>query len=218
MSDDDADPREWIGWTSLSVLGLAIGVIVAFAAAFFFSTGWAHRGQGDMRWQTECMSNLVELAKQYGRARDDGRLDPTLHGSAQILSWFDGKGLPSGSEKWLLCPADGFVFTPVTDADLQAFHPAGADALRAARGLGSYAVRDFERFTVDPASTEKQPILCDRQGADGRTNHHRDSIVIAFDSGDVQKYPREQLGLGPDDPIVVGPDSPTPLLRVFERP
>lgn len=217
MSDEDADPREWIGWVSLSVLGLAIGVIGTIVA-LALATGWGHRGQGDMAWQTECMSNLVELAKEYGRARDGGRLDPTLHGSAQILSWFDGTGLPRESEKSLLCPADAGVFIPVTDADLRAFHPAGADALRAARGLGSYAVRDFERFPIDPSSTEKQPILCDRQGADGRTPHHRDSIVIAFDSGDVQKYSREHLGLGPDDPIVVGPESKSPLLRVFERP
>ena len=216
MSDDDADPREWIGWTSLSVLGLAIGVIAVIV--FWLSTGWAHRGQGEMRRKTECMSNLAELAKTYGRARDAGRIDPTLHGSAQILSWFGERGLPSGSEKWLLCPSDQEVFIPVTDADLRAFHPADANALRVTRGLGSYAVRDFERFPIDPASTERQPILCDRQGSDSRTDHHLEAIVIAFESGDVQKYWREQLGLGPDDPIVVGPDSPSPLLRVFEKP
>jgi hypothetical protein len=167
---------------------------------------------------TDCASNLSKLAASYVGARQRGRIDPTLHGSAQTLSWLGEDGLRQGDERVLTCPGDQGVLLPVTDDERRAFHPADAAALRAARGLGSYAVRDFERCPIDPASTEKQPILCDRQGADGLTPHHKNAIFIAFANGDVQKFRRAELGIAPDEPIVVGPDSPCALLRVFERP
>lgn len=202
-----------------AALVVAVAVLAAFVpiAVVAGRAAWAHRGQRDIRRQVDCAGNLDELVRAYVQRRDGGRLDPTLHGSAQILSWFGEHGRPSGEETIILCPADPDVLDPGADDDRRA-DQARAERVPVARGLGSYAVRDFERFPVDRASTEQQPILCDRQGDDGSTPHHKNSIVIAFDSGKVQMYSREQLGLGPDDPIVVGPDSPTPLLRVFERP
>jgi hypothetical protein len=205
--------RTWLLWA----VALAAAVILFFVAVGLW-VGRGHRGQRAVLRQVECMSNLSKLTECYARTAGAGRLDPSLHGSAQLLSWFGPNELRLLDERTLVCPGDEAVVVPEDDAARRAFHPDDAAALRAARGLGSYAVRDFERFPVDPASKEKQPILCDRQGADGRTPHHRDCIVVAFADGDVQKMTEEGLGIAPDEPIVVGPDSPTPLLRVFERP
>jgi hypothetical protein len=79
-------------------------------------------------------------------------------------------------------------------------------------------VRDFEKYPIDTEAKMLQAILCDRQGADGRSNHHRHSIVVAFDNGEARTMTNEELGIPDGDPIVIGPDSPSPLLRVFERP
>jgi hypothetical protein len=165
---------------------------------------------------TLCTTHLSELAKRYFEAACRGRIDRTLHGSAQILSWFGEDGPASGRESVFFCPGDRDAAPPETDEERSAYHPADTAVLRAARGLGSYAVRDFERCPIEDCA--KNPILCDRQGAGGRTMHHDDVIVIAFDMGDAQTFTREQLGIAPGEPIVVGPDSPCPFLRVFERP
>ena len=161
-----------------------------------------------------CMNNLSQLGQIFLMDVQDKRLDPTLHGSAQILSW---GGVRHGDERVYFCPEDDRA-VPETPEERRAFHPADAAALRRAVGLGSYAVRDFERFPLDPKSTEKQIILCDRLGDDGRAVRHEDVIIAVFADGDAQKLTRDDLGIGPDDPIVVGPESPSPVLRVMERP
>jgi hypothetical protein len=197
-------------WREWAVVWFVI-VAVMTGAAWFLPRGVSYP-------QLTCMSNASELTHCYILARREQRFDATLHGSAQILSWLGKDGMRFGQERVFFCPGDDDAEPPETDDERRAFHPADAAALRAARGLGSYAVRDFERCPIDPASTEKQPILCDREGADGRTPHHENVIVVTFAEGDVQKFTREQLGIAPSEPIVVGPDSPSPLLRVFERP
>jgi hypothetical protein len=203
--------------SALSWLPWAVAIVVCAVAGFIGATfllTCIDRFEGPRR-ATECMSNQSQLAQGYQLAIQEKRFDPTLHGSAQILSWLPT--LRKGEEIVVLCPGDE-IPPPETGEETRPYHPVGADALRGARGLGSYAVRDFEKFPIDPNSTEKQAILCDRQGADGRTNHHKGCIVVAFATGDAQKLTRAELGLRDDEPIVVGPDSRSPLLRVFERP
>ena len=58
-----------------------------------------------------------------------------------------------------------------------------------------------------------QIIACDRQGSTGDTSHHRGGINVLFDNGTTRFLDREELGLGPDDPIVVGPDAKHEMLR-----
>jgi hypothetical protein len=197
----------WIQWAILWLV--VVGLVVAVALNV---ERWPH----SVPRQTTCMSNLSQLAQRYMMAVHDKRFDPTLHGSAQILSWIPT--LRPGEERVLICPGDQDIRIPETPEAARVYHPADAAALRAARGLGSYAVRDFEKFPIDPNSTAKQPILCDREGDDGRTNHHKRCIVVGFVGGDAQKMTNAELGIPDGDPIVVGPDSPSPLLRVFERP
>lgn len=192
--------------TIVVVAGLVTAVAIVVPR---FPTGRGREG---------CLHHASILGQRFVEAREERRLDPTLHGSAQILSWLWPGGLPQGGEKLLVCPGDPTTLLPETLDDALVYHPADATALRRARGLGSYAVRDFERFPLAEDATEKQAILCDRQGDDGRTMHHKGGIVVCFSEGDAQLLSREELGLGPDEPIVVGPDSRSPMLRVFERP
>lgn len=156
----------------------------------------------------------ASLGDAYVHAVRTARFDPKLHGSAQILSWLGD--VRAGDEQALFCPADD-IAPPETPDERRVFHPRGRDELTRARGLGSHAVRDFEKFPIAELCGP-HAILCDRQGDHGRTTQHKGWIVIVFDHGDVKRVSCEELGLRPGDPIVVGPDSPCPLLRVFERP
>jgi len=192
---------------------IALTIVVLYLVAWVVA-GVRHVGESQRL--SACSHSVSALARCYADAVTEQRFDPTLHGSAQILSWMG----PSerGAERWYFCEGDWDVALPETPEELRAYHPADSAALRAARGLGSYAVRDFEKFPIDPNVDERQAILCDRQGDDGRTDHHRQTIVVGFTDGSAQKMSSEELGLPKGEPIVVGPDSPSPLLRVFERP
>jgi len=197
-------------WRELAVVLLVIAVMVTFVSV---------RIPGPERNpRLSCMNNISQLGQAFLVARMEKRLDPTLHGSAQILSWFGVNDLKRGNERVLFCPGDPSAAIPETSDERRPFHPVDAAALRRAVGLGSYAVRDFEKFPLNLCGKDKQIILCDRQGDDRRTMHHKQTIVVCYDSGDAQTLTREELGLRPDEPIVVGPDSPNPELRKMERP
>jgi hypothetical protein len=199
----------WFWWVVLPVIAIVVWAVMLFA--LFWRPG--HQPYAGL----SCMNNMSQLVQCYLESVSERRFDPTLHGSAQILSWCRAGEIREGQERVYFCPADDLA-PPASAEERRRFHPADANELSRARGLGSYAVRDFEKFPIDPKSTEKQPILCDRQGDDGRTSHHKGFIVIAFNGGDAQKMTNAELGIPDGDPIVVGPDSPSPLLRVFERP
>ena len=214
---DEPDSRVRKPWTYLdwpiwkwAIAGVGVVAVVYVGFVLLF-VGCGHR---NTQKATGCMNNLSQLGQLCLTAEKEKRLDPRLHGSAQILSW---GGVRHGDERVYFCPEDDRA-VPETPEERRAFHPADAAALRRAVGLGSYAVRDFERFPLDPKSTEKQIILCDRLGDDGRAVRHEDVIIAVFADGDAQKLTRDDLGIGPDDPIVVGPESPSPVLRVMERP
>ncbi len=208
---DERRPADAMTWRTLAIVLCAMAALVAFV-------DYVTTFRPESRPQLTCMNNISQLGQMFVMARQEKRFDPTLHGSAQILSWLGANGLKDGEERVLVCPGDSCAMIPETPDECRPFHPADAAALRRAVGLGSYAVRDFERFPLDDDATEKQMILCDRQGNNGRTMHHKNAIVVVYAYGDAQKLSREELGFGPDEPIVVGPDSPNAELRKMERP
>ncbi len=63
----------------------------------------------------------------------------------------------------------------------------------------SYATRDFTRFPLTGDRSEW--LVCERAG------HHVDGLFVGLVDGSVQFVTREELGLDPDEPIVVGPQS-----------
>jgi len=193
----------------------ATRIVVLFGGVVALVFALRIEGCDSLQRQEVCRAHLTRLAQKFRDAVAEDRFDPTLHGSAQILSWL-GK-MQLGDERLLFCPDDPERPLPKDPNERRAFHPVGADALRHAVGLGSYAVRDFEKFPV-AASDGAAWILCDRQGDDGRTHHHKDVLMVALSSGNVRMMTRKELKFDPGDDIVVGPTSPHPELKKLEQP
>ena len=110
----------------------------------------------------------------------------------------------------LLCPGDEEVSFPNTDEDRMRWDE--VDLMNIPADMCSYAVRDFATYPI-PTDGQVHIIACDRMGRDGRTSHHRDGLNVLFDTGHVKFMSREDLGLAPDAPIIVGPDSLHPMLK-----
>jgi hypothetical protein len=193
----------------------ATRIVVAFGGVVALIFALRIEGCDSLQRQEVCKSHLTRLVQRYREAVAQDRFDPTLHGSAQIISWMSPLSL--GDERLLFCPDDPDRLMPKNAEERRPFRVAGADALRHAVGLGSYAVRDFEKFPVAPGDAAAW-ILCDRQGDDGRTPHHKDLLMVALSSGTVRLMTRKELKFDPGDDIVVGPTSPHAELKKMEQP
>ena len=73
-------------------------------------------------------------------------------------------------------------------------------------------MRDFANHPV-AVDDDGAWLMCDRQGADGASPHHEGGLNVLLSDGSVTFMDRAALGLGPDDPIVVGPASTHPELK-----
>lgn len=120
----------------------------------------------------------------------------------------------------LVCPGDPGVVVPDTPEAVDRYDAVDLDA--PPDDLCSYAVRDFARFPPDPKAVDPEPFAaCVGRFRDGTWSAcHRGGMVIAFCDGTTRFFEWAELGLGPgatppDDAPVVGPDSPSPLLRVL---
>jgi hypothetical protein len=191
-----------------SVIG-ALTAITAFVIVFFGGTWLFFSSHGSqITPQTTCANHLRQLGGILTvESMEHGY--PETGGVPLLIEYCRRGFIQRGREEILTCPGDPDVGVPppgvvdtvdVTDA-------------KALGHLSSYAVRDFARYPLDEESETAQWIMCDRQGADGRTDHHHDGINVLFDDGAVQFRDREALGLSPDEPIIVGPDSPHAELR-----
>jgi hypothetical protein len=170
--------------------------------------------------QTACANHLRQLGGIY--ASEPMELGQPVTGGVHLLiEWFQKGLVPAEYVEVFRCPDDPSLVQPDVYEPLEDdYEEAGAMAPQMLGHLFSYAVRDFERFPLDPDSSKAQWIMCDRQGADGRTPHHQGGLNVLFDDGAVQFKDRAALGLGPDDPIVVGPESTHPELKkmIFLHP
>jgi hypothetical protein len=193
----------------------ATRIVVVFGGVVALIFALRIEGCDSLQKQQACKAHVTRLVQSYRDAVAEDRFDATLHGSAQILSWLGA--LKAGDERMLFCPEDPDRPIPKDPNERRAFHPAGPDALRAAIGLGSYAVRDFEKFPVK-AGDATAWIVCDRQGDDGRTPHHQNALVVALSSGVVLVMTRKDLKIDAGDDIVVGPTSTHPELKKMEQP
>jgi hypothetical protein len=193
----------------------ATRIVVVFGGVVALVFALRIEGCDSLQKNEVCKAHVTRLIQKYREAVAEDHVDPTLHGSAQILSWLGS--LQTGDERLLFCPGDPDRLIPKDANERRAFRPTGAEGLRHAIGLGSYAVRDFEHFPVTPGDPTAW-IVCDRQGDDGRTPHHKDVLVVALSSGVVRIMTRKELKFDPGDDIVVGPTSPHPELKKFEQP
>ena len=115
----------------------------------------------------------------------------------------------------LICPGDNSVCFPDTAEARARYDAVNLDAPPA--DLCSYAVRDFARFPIDPAKAADEPVVaCVGRGSGAAwCACHKDTFQIGFADGDVRTFTRADLGIAPGAPPVLGPTSPSPLLRVL---
>lgn len=183
------------GWISLSVAILV-----------------SDPGRSARRPRPVCESNLERVGELFREWRRDHPGERPRSGAALLLSFRVERRIPCGEEKnYLLCPGDQGAIFPSGENDSRYYDSIDLD--HPPEDRCSYAVRDFEHFPLDPQATEPQILACDRQGADGRTPHHDGGLMVLFDDGSVEFMTNDDLGLAPEAPIVVGPDSSQPMLR-----
>jgi hypothetical protein len=77
------------------------------------------------------------------------------------------------------------------------------------RFLTSYVVRDLKRFPLNPE--DHGPLAL------AACLLHPGGANILFSTGEVRFLRMDELGLPEEAPLVAGPDSPSPLLRVLRR-
>ncbi len=164
--------------------------------------------------RTVCQQNLADLGGVYQLATLEEPAAARARGTAQFLEWRRARRyVRFGEEEKLLCPGDPGARFPRTEDERAAW-----DAVAPGEtppGLCSYAGRDPRRAGADDQAGRREIVACDRQGDDGATPHHEGGLNVLYDSGAVVFVTREMLGLGPDDALRVGPDSPSPTLRAL---
>ncbi len=156
------------------------------------------------------MENVRALLAAYERP-DRTHGGAVYSGSAHLAALARLGHLPR--ERWtaLRCPSDPEAASLPNLADLLTSKDFYLDRPADLDRLGAYAFRNLRRhpFAVDGEGW----LICDRCGADGRTPHHPGGLVVGFADGTVRFVTREELGVSPGEPIIVGFESTHPELR-----
>lgn len=194
------------GFTLIEIL-VVITIIASLAGAVLILVP---RIQEKQR-QTTCANHLRQLGGIYtSESMEKPGLPP--HVGASLWLYYRQKHfIQKTREEVLTCPGDNTVRIPANEQDSAIY-----DELNLADPpleVCSYMGRDFVNFPLSNEAEAAQIIGCDRNGTDHQTPHHRDGLNILYDDGAVQFKDREFLGLTPEDPIVVGPNSDVEILR-----
>jgi hypothetical protein len=195
--------RRRVAWT--------VGMLVVLAGGLF---GWiaveASRvpTRRDMAHSTNNLRNLTALL--IARANVEGW--PPYEGKAFVLSLVATGDLATSIPENL--PTLWSPFDPSFRRDRLAALPYGKvtkEALASGmdvRGLTSYVgprhAETLKRLGISP-NVGPVPVLADL--------HVPDGAIVAFSNQQVKFLRRKELGLGPDDPIVAGDGSKSPILR-----
>ena len=169
------------------------------------------RSDSDKNDRDACLENLRMLSQLYLLGQMDRPGKPKYDGAALLLSWRKSKQfIQSGKEEVLRCPTDPDM-GPLDDLGRASYND--VNLAKIPTDLCSYAVRDFSNYPMPAERRGLEPFACCRCGANGRTMHHKGGLPVAFDDGTVKFITRAELGIADDAPIVVGPESTSPLLR-----
>jgi hypothetical protein len=199
IHDEPVSGRSPASRTLLTVVVIVVVgfVVLAGVAALVAAASLGVTSVKQRNVRIQCQRNLSTLGAHWTQWSSGNN----AAGSTWAAALQNGTGPFAIPPSILLCPGDPSSGT-VTGAG-------GAPVL-------SYAIRDFALYPVDPIAIEPQIIACDRLGADGRTLHHKDGLIVLFETGAARWMDRAALGLGPDDPIVVGPTSTHPMLKLVK--
>ena len=155
----------------------------------------------------DCANNLSQLAGLYCEDAAAGR--PPRSGPALFLQWLTTGRIKPGQESMLLCPRDHDAASPGAPGMRSRYDTVDLDHPPA--DLCSFAVRDFEHFPLDPDAKDPQ-VLAACIGPGG-TLRHENGTNVALTDGSVSFMDLKRLGLDPEDDILIGPESTSPLLR-----
>lgn len=151
-----------------------------------------------------CMNNLRQLGALLAESGIEGKVRQ-IPGPGHLLQAYERGWVLEGDERVFLCPAD----PEWAESGKQGFSAryGDIDLDRPDPRLCSYLVRDWKRAPVRRDSRRREPVaLCP---------HHADGTIVLYHDGSVEHLDREALGLGPKEPLVVGPDASDERLRVF---
>jgi prepilin-type N-terminal cleavage/methylation domain-containing protein len=194
------------GFTLIEIL-VVITIIASLAGAVLILVP---RIQEKQR-QTTCANHLRQLGGVYtSESMEQPGLPPHV-GASLFLYYRQKHFIQKTREEVLTCPGDNAVKVPQSAADSERYDE--MDLANPPSDACSYMGRDFVNHPLSNEAPAAQIIACDRNGPDHKTPHHRDGLNILYDDGAVQFKDREYLGLTPEDPIVVGPDSDVEILR-----
>jgi len=191
---------------------IEIMVVIAIIAGLIGTVAIIVPQMQEKQKRLTCANNLSQLGQTFVIERTEKAGKPKYDGQALWLSWrVKGLKIQEGQEKVLICPGDNGITMPDTPEASKKYND--IDLGSPPNDMCSYASRDFSSFPLSNESKAIQLIGCDRNGPDGKTAHHKDGITIVFDSGTTEFYDREKLGVSPNDPIVVGPESSHEMLK-----
>jgi prepilin-type N-terminal cleavage/methylation domain-containing protein len=200
--------RKTQGFTLIEIM-----VVIAIIAGLVTAVAIMVPKMQETAAQTTCMSNLNELGHVYiSKSMESKPAAQRYSGVALWLSYRKtGSEVRRGQEKALMCPGDPSFKLPQNEEDWKQWD--NVDLENPSDDLCSYAARDFKAYPINVESPEKEIIGCDRQGSNGRTQHHRGVIICTFNEGDAQKMSREELGITADADIVIGPEAQANMLK-----
>jgi len=177
----------------IAVLAVGATAMVCVGASFFGAISVLVPRIQEKQARATCANQLRQLGGLYIQDSMERGQAPPAGGAAYLV----GLARKSGAQPSLLvCPVDTHI------AVAHAFTETPPESLGAAdlRQICSYVVHDFARYPLDEYADEI--IAADAGG------HHGKGINVLRSDGAVQFLDRAALGLGPDDDIIVGPDSP----------
>jgi prepilin-type N-terminal cleavage/methylation domain-containing protein len=191
---------------------IEIMVVIAIIAGLVTTVAIVVPKMQEQQRRTGCLNNLSQLGQVYlMQAQENKGRAQKYSGVALWLSYRKNTSeIKRGDEKALICPGDN-VQLPETEDDKKKWDNVDLD--NPTDDLCSYAARDFKNFPTNVESPDKEIIGSDRQGANGRTMHHKDVIVCVYEGGDAQFMKREELGINSETPIVIGPEAENKMLK-----